>query len=30
MGLPDMVRPSDPSSETRLTYTDGTSRTVCH
>ncbi len=28
MDLSDMVRPSTPSSETRLTYTDGTSRTV--
>jgi aerotaxis receptor len=28
MGLPDMVQPPLPSSETRLTYTDGSSRTV--
>ena len=28
MGLPDMARPAEPSSESRLTYTDGSSRTV--
>lgn len=28
MGLPDMALPSAPSKEARLTYTDGTSRTV--
>jgi len=28
MGLPDMALPPVPSTETRLTYTDGTSRTV--
>ena len=28
MGLSDMARPAEPCSESRLTYTDGTSRTV--
>ena len=28
MGLSDMARPAEPCSEARLTYTDGTSRTV--
>lgn len=28
MGLPDMIRPSPESRQTRLTYTDGTGRTV--
>lgn len=28
MGLPDMTRPAMPSRAARLTYTDGTSRTV--
>lgn len=28
MGLSDMARPAEPCNEARLTYTDGTSRTV--
>ncbi len=28
MGLSDMIRPVEPCNEARLTYTDGTSRTV--